>query len=305
MKLMIPASTLEDAKELLKSGADDIYLGMQSDFFEQYSFNGRSKMAKSGKTVLPTFEELKKICLFVHLKGGNIYFLANTPFINGSFAKFKYEFLKYVDDGIRAGADYIILGDILSIQWVREKFPDINIAASSYLEVQNLQTLRFLETLGVKQAILSYQSTLDEIKEMCSKSKLQIEVFGHGGCSFYVGTCNMFHEMGESVKIGYPCRAKYLLYYDNKFLGERRILDNFKMCSLCKIKELLSYNVHSLKIVGRDLPASYILEIVKIYRNAIQLCTESYQSVRGLDIPSWWKKSWCDVGNLCRYGRRK
>ncbi len=303
MKLMVPASTLKDAKDLLNNGADDIYLGMQTNFFHQYSFNGRAKTAKSGKMVLPSFEELKRICLYVHSRGGNIYFLANTPFVNGGADKFKKEFLNHVHEGISAGADYIILGDILSIHWVRENFPDAKIAASSYLEVQNLETLRFLETLSVKQVILSYQSTLDEIKEICAKSKTQIEIFGHGGCSFYVGTCNMFHEMGECVKIGYPCRAKYQVYYGDTFLGEKRILDSFTMCSLCKIRELDSYNVHSLKIVGRDLPAPYILEIVKTYRRAIELCTGDLKSVLDVDLPDWWKKSWCAAGNLCRYGR--
>lgn len=302
MRLMVPASTLEDAKNLLQNGADDIYLGIQSEIFNQYSFNGRAKKSKNEKVILPSFEEFKKICLCTHSNGGSIYFLANTPVINGGFSVFKREFLKYVDSGIRAGADYVILGDLLSIKWVRSAFPNISIAASSYLEIQNLETLKFVEDLGVKQAILSYQSSLEEIKEMCTKSKMQIEIFGHGGCSFYVGTCNMFHEMGENIKIGYPCRAKYLLYNGDKFIGEKRALDCFKMCSLCKIKEMLSYNIHSLKIVGRDLQLDYILEIVKTYSRVIKLCTEDEHIDVKSNIPIWWKKTWCDAGNLCRYG---
>lgn len=299
MRLMVPASTVNDAKQLLNVGADDIYLGIESECFNQYSFNGRAKISKSGKLVLPSVEELSKICDCVHQNGGYVYFLANTPIFNGGF---KRKFLDYICQGMSAGADYVILGDIYTIQLVREVFPDIKIAASSYIEVQNIQTILMLEQLGVSQAVLSYQSTLEEIKTICNQSSIDIEVFGHGGCSFYVGTCNMFHEMGESVEIGYPCRAKYSLFHNSDYLCDMRILDCFKMCSLCKIKDLIIYNVHALKIVGRDLPASYILEIVRVYSKIIRCC-ENGESI-DLDgvLPVWWKKTWCDVGSLCRYG---
>lgn len=299
MRLMVPASSLNDTIQLLKAGADDIYLGIQSECFNQYSFNGRAKTTKSGKLVLPSIEEFSKICSFVHQSEGCVYFLANTPIFNCCL---KNEFLEYIYQGMCAGADYVILGDIYAIQMVAKEFPEIKIVASSYVETQNIQTIMMLEQLGVSQAVLSYQSSLEEIKMICEKSSLDIEVFGHGGCSFYVGTCNMFHEMGEKVEIGYPCRAKYSLFYKEEYLGDMRILDCFKMCSLCKIKDLIAYNVHTLKIVGRDLPASYIMEIVKIYSEVIRCC--KYDVPYDLDkiLPVWWKKVWCDGGFLCRYG---
>jgi Collagenase and related proteases len=303
MRLMVPASTLEATQELIDNGADDIYVGSTSSFFNYYSFNGRASIAKNGKQVLPTMDEIKAICSYVHSRDGCVYFLANIPIINGGSKQFYNKFLQYVNDGINAGADYIILGDISTIKWVTKKYPKIKIVASSYLEVQNELTLKMLEDMGVTQAILSYQSTLEEIQELCAVSNIQIEVFGHGGCSFYVGTCNMFHEMGESVNIGYPCRALYEVKQEEISFGEMRVLDCFKMCSLCKLKELDSYGVHSLKIVGRDLAASYILEIVKVYSRTLQLCRAGESlNAAALDLPTWWKKSWCSPGNLCRYG---
>lgn len=303
MRLMVPASTLMAAQDLIENGADDIYIGSISSFFNHYSFNGRASIAKSGKQVLPTMKELKAICSYVHSKDGFVYFLANIPIINGGSERFYNEFLQYVDDGINAGADYIILGDLSTIEWVIKKYPSVKTVASSYLEVQNEFTLKMLEDMGVSQVILSYQSTLEEIQELCAISNIQIEVFGHGGCSFYVGSCNMFHEMGESVNIGYPCRALYEVKQEEKSLGDMRALDCFTMCSLCKLQELESLGVHSLKIVGRDLADSYILEIVKVYSKALQLYRSGQRlNVAELDLPVWWKKSWCLSGNLCRYG---
>lgn len=302
MRLMVPASTLSDAIDLINVGANDIYLGLESEWFNQYSFNGRAKISKNGKCILPSYKEFSQICNYVHKKGGYVYFLANTPMFNSGSKTFKMEFLDYVYQGITAGADYIILGDLYAIQLVKEKYPHIKVAASSYLEAQNIETVHMLKSMGVAQVVLSYQSELNEIKTICKEGNMDIEVFGHGGCSFYVGTCNMFHEMGEKVNIGYPCRAKYSVFLESQYFGETRILDGFKMCSLCKIKELISYNVHSLKIVGRDLPASYILEIVRVYSTVIHSCKKGEEIDLQQILPLWWKKTWCETGTLCRYG---
>lgn len=303
MRLMVPASTLDDAKKLIEAGADDIYLGAASKMFHQYSFNGRSVTSKNGKRVLPDFEEIHEICSYLHMHNGNVYFLANIPIVNGNDDTFRKEFLKYVREGIAVGADYIILGNLSTLTWVREEFESMKTVASSYLEVQNELTLKMLEELGVSQIVLSYQCSLDEIRDLCRISHAQIEVFGHGGCSFYVGTCNLFHEMGESVRIGYPCRALYDVKYNNEECGRSRILDCFKMCSLCRLKELASYGVHSLKVVGRDLDAGYILDIVKVYSKVLHKYNNGENNdLNLLDVPKWWRKTWCSSGRLCRYG---
>lgn len=303
MRLMVPASTLSDAKALIEAGAEDIYVGATSDAFNNYSFNGRSVVAKNGKRVLPDFYELEKMCSLVHKKGGKVYFLANNPMLNGDSCDLKEKFLNYVDEGVNAGADYVILGNINTLMWVTNKYPNIKTVASSYLEAQNEYTIKLLESFGVSQIVLSYQCNLNEIKELCNISHAQIEVFGHGGCSFYVGSCNMFHEMGESINIGYPCRATYDIKHEGINM-QTRILDCFKMCSLCKLKELEKCGVHSLKIVGRDLPSDYILSIVKVYSAAIeQLRGTGKLNMETLDIPKWWTRTWClSDSNLCRYG---
>lgn len=301
MRLMVPASSLRATQELMNNGADDIYVGSTSAFFNRYSFNGRATIAKNGKQVLPTMAELRAMCSYVHSQNGYVYFLANTPIVNGGSKTYYNEFLKYVDDGISAGADYIILGNVSTIGWVLRRYPKVKIVASSYLEVQNELTLKMFQDMGVSQVILSYQNTLEEIQELCAISNIQIEVFGHGGCSFYVGTCNMFHDMGEQVNIGYPCRGLYKVKQGEVSYGEMRALDCFKMCSLCKLKVLEASGVYSLKIVGRDLASSYILEIVRIYSRALRLCRNG-GGLSSTELPMWWKKAWCLTGDLCRYG---
>lgn len=305
MRILAPASNLVDAIELIQNGADDIYVGAVSPIFNHYSFHGRSIISNSGKIVSPDMPEIKKICNFVHNNGGEVYFLGNTPFLYDGQEEnnlLRNEFIDYVEAGYKAGIDNIVLGDIGAIKLVRDTFPDLRIVVSSYLEVQNEYSLDMFQDMGVSQVILSYQNTLDEIRNLSAKSKIRIEVFGHGGCSFYVGSCNMFHEMGEQpIHIGYPCRAMYHVTQNGKDYGTCRILDSFKMCSLCSLKELMDYKVNALKLVGRDLEAGYMLQLVRTYRNAINRISlgEELNSIRK-DLPVWWKKAWCEAG-LCKY----
>lgn len=305
MRLLAPASSLTDAIKLLQNGADDIYIGASSGIYNNYSFNGRSIRSKNGKIVSPDISEIEKICDYVHKNGGHVYFLANTPFLYDGQDKnniLLHEFLKHVEAGYKAGADNIVLGDIGAVKLVREKFPDFKVVVSSYLEVQNEYSLQLFQDMGVSQVILSYQSTLDEIKILTEKTNIKIEVFGHGGCSFYVGTCNMFHEMGEQpVDVGYPCRAIYHVTLDDKDYGECRVLDSFKMCSLCSLKELMDCKVNSLKLVGRDLESDYMLQLVRTYKKALNYIRlgEKIDSILK-ELPVWWIKAWCESG-LCKY----
>lgn len=306
MRIMAPASNCKDAEQILINGAEDIYVGGHWEKYKNYSFTGRGEKAHSGKQILASISEIHQMADMVHCFGGKLYFLANTPFVHDSFRKKDEsqikDFLNYVEQGINLGADYVLLGDLGAISLVKKKFPNIEIAASSYLEVQNELCIKLLEELGVSQTILSYQCSLKEIEYLCKTTNMKVEVFGHGGCSFYVGTCNMFHEMGEEkVHIGYPCKATYQVKYKEE-LKEMKALDSFKMCSICSLKFLYEYGVHSLKIVGRDLDASYITQIVKVYSVMLKKIAnnESMEEINSI-LPTWWKKAWCNCNNLCKY----
>ena len=309
MRLMAPASSIESVKALIANGADDIYIGGISEAFVYQTFNGRSKINKKGELVSPGWNELKEIINIVHSAGGQIHLLANTPFLfgrkKGNMDLLLNEFLKYVEKGISSGIDMLVLGDVAAIVLVRKYFPDIKISASSYIETQNISTIKWLESMNVKRAILSYQCTLEDIQLINKDSNIDIEVFGHGGCSFYVGTCNLFHEMGEQVSIGYPCRAMYEVYGIDSKPIRGRVLDSFKMCSICKLEQLYQYKVKSLKIVGRDLDYRYISQIIQVYRRALDYVNRGCELPIEDIIPIWWKKLWCDTGRFCRYGRRE
>ncbi len=314
MRLLAPAGNVQSAINVLNAGADDIYLGALSPYLYNYSFNGRSTYNDHGNRIQADYNELKEIVNIAHSKGASVNFLANIPFINNCDSDTdNYEksiigmFEEYIESGLEAGIDTIVVGDLGALKILKRMQIKLPIVASSYFEAQNLYSVKFLEEMGVQRIILSYQVLLDEIINIINSTSLQIEVFGHGGCSFYVGSCNLFHDAGEGgkegINVGYPCRGMYCVSIDGNMLERKRILDSFKICSFCQITRLIKAGVHMLKIVGRDLDLEFMTQVVQTYRRGIDLACngEEPAAERSEILPVWWVKMWCDSGKRCRY----
>lgn len=314
MRLLAPAGRLSNAKIMLDAGADDLYLGAYAPSLQIYSFNGRSAYSKSGEKIQPDYDELKEIVQMAHERGANVAFLANIPFINDSYTirensekNIVRMFEEYIQRAVETGVDSIVVGDIGALVILKRLNLNIPIVASAYMEVLNSDAVEFLSEIGVEQIILSYQASLEDIKAITKKTPLKIEVFGHGGCSFYLGACSLFHSVGESgvqgIDVGYPCRGMYCISQDGKQIGRERFLDGFKMCSFCQLSDLIHAKVHMLKIVGRDLDIEFLSKVIEIYRMGIDMAKAGIDLKKQANeiLPLWWKKMYCDLGKRCRH----
>ena len=67
MKLLSPVNSIESAKIQIEAGADEIYVGLQTDYYNSYSFSGRGQFGKN-KSIVPSEAELKKILEDMNLK---------------------------------------------------------------------------------------------------------------------------------------------------------------------------------------------------------------------------------------------
>lgn len=312
MKLLAPAGSLESAKTVIEAGANEIYIGAWPANLNNYSFSGRSVRSNSGRRIQAYYSELGDIVNFAHENNVLVNFLANIPFMNNDDSGLTHKsitelFDEYIDAGISAGVDSLIVGDLGVIYKLKSQKYKIPIIASSYLDTLNSFAIRFLEGLGIQQVILSYQISLCEIKKIAEKTSLRLEVFGHGKCSFHAGSCNLFHDGGEGgedgIELGYPCRGMYTVSQNGIKICRNRFLDNFKFCSLCQIKDLIDSNIHALKIVGREVDLGFMSKVVETYRTAIDLVSEGRNIAYERDkfLPLWWKKMWCQTGKRCMY----
>ena len=269
MNLMAPAHSLETARGVIDSGADEVYLGLDDRNFVNLNLSGRGRGCN-----VPTPQELEDIIEFAHDRCVLVDYAVNTPFLSDELEEI---FVSHVMAGVDAGVDALIVGEPGAMQLVKEMDTGLPVHASVLLNTFNIGQIELLKDLGASKIVLPFKMELDEIRAL-SKAGVDLEIFGQFGCSNINGTCHLIHSAGEAINLGIPCRANYLV-------GDRvqqvqpaqqvhPILDAGTDCSLCSIPDLLEIGVSALKIVGRGMNPEMIREIVCIYRACIDLALD-------------------------------
>lgn len=319
MKLLAPVNSLKTTIKQIKAGADEIYLGGDTQIFNSLSFSGRGRYNLENEKICPDFMELREIVQYAHSKDVTVMFTANIPFLAedpcGS-QKYLGHFYDYVENAMMAQVDSIVVGDLGAILFLKEKGVNVHLTSSSFLETLNRDQILFLKELGVNRVVLSYQILLHEIEELTSYNDLEIEIFGHFGCSFYDGYCNMKHINGETAEhpTGIPCQNFYHMNSNGKKSMKGQYLNCSLTCSLCSLPQISKSSVYALKLVGRELDMEQNYLITDIYHKALQKIEEltingqfdmdTYKAFINNLLPEWWKHTLCRKG-LCKYLRNR
>ena len=116
-------------------------------------------MSYSGRKAsccLNDYDELAKACEFAHSHGTKVNLTANLPFMTDLLTPVVK---KYIKRSVEAGVDALIIADMGTVLLVREMGIDLPVYASSYFVARNLESIHFLEKLGVTRLIASPDST--------------------------------------------------------------------------------------------------------------------------------------------------
>lgn len=302
MKVMSPVSSFDTCKLQVQAGADEIYVGVDDDTFQNIGFSGRGRYNFEGKRVNPSFDELKEIVKFAHSNNVIVNFAANTVFKSNSVDdKFQKAYLNYVDMGVQAGVDHIIVGDLGNLILLNEQGIKIPLVASVFLAAFNSETIDFLKSWGVFRVVLPHHLRLEEINELKKMTNIELEIFAGVGCSNIDGRCGFLHNSGENLKLGIPCKAKYTMkngYQDS-------ILDATLDCLLCSMSNLYDIGVDVIKIIGRDQNIAFTSAMTKIHKDLIIRISQG-ERIDKLDIDKyleqipWWKNEFCEKSK-CKY----
>jgi len=310
MKLLVPVNSLESTIRQIEAGGEEIYLGAEEHTFHNLSFNGRGRLNPKGEKNCPDFKELKEIVAYSHEHNVQVMFTANFPFLannpDGSRA-YLSSFYRYVTDAIEMGVDSIIVADLGAVQFLRKQGIKTHIAVSAFFEIINKEQIEFFKEIGVNRIVLSYQLVLDEIKELTKSTDLEIEIFGHYGCSFY-DDCNLKHNFGEGASdlLGVPCRNVYEVIQNGESIRTCQFVNASLACSICSMRELEKAGVYATKLVGRDLDMPLNYEITRTYSVLLkairekEISKEEYDALRKEVLPGWWKRVNCGK-NQCKY----
>ena len=256
IELLSPAKNLEIGIAAINHGADAVYIGGPS-------FGAREKVGNS-------IEDIEKLCRHAALYDAKVYVTMNTLLFDNELDQAR----KLAYDCWNAGVDALIVQDMALLNM--DDMPPIALHASTQCHNIEAEKVKFLEDVGFSQVVLARELSIDEIKDIRSKTSVPLEYFIHGAlCVSYSGQCYLSHVIGgRSANRGacaQPCRLAWNL--ENK--DGRRLISNRHLLSLRdlnnskNIEELIDAGISSFKIEGRLKDIDYVKNVTAYYRNRI------------------------------------
>ncbi len=267
-ELLAPAKDKHTAICAINSGCDALYIGAPK-------FGARQNASNS-------IEDLKEIIQYAHKFNVKVHVTINTILDDNELVEAKKLIKKLYDIGV----DALIVQDMGILKAsIDGEIPPIPIHMSTQCDNRNLEKAQFFDNLGASRVILARETSLENIKEICTNTKTEIETFIHGAlCVSYSGQCYLSCSIGgRSANRGecaQSCRKKYsLVDEDGKFIAKDLHLLSLKDFNASKhLENFVEFGVKSFKIEGRLKDENYVKNVVAYYRNKLDKISEKTSS---------------------------
>jgi 23S rRNA 5-hydroxycytidine C2501 synthase len=255
LELLSPAGTAEIGKAAIDHGADAVYIGAPR-------FSAR---AQAGNSI----DDITGLVKHAHLFNAKVYVALNTILTDPEMD----QSMDLIRDLYEAHIDGLIIQDVGLLEL---DLPPIPLIASTQMHSTTPEKVQFLESVGFKRVILARELTLDEIRAIRDRTKVELEVFVHGAlCVSFSGQCYMSqYALGRSGNRGVcaqPCRHQYTLTDGNNktVITNRYLLSLKDMNRSGYIGDLIAAGITSFKIEGRYKEIEYVKNITALYRENI------------------------------------
>lgn len=256
IELLAPAKDLACGLAAINHGADAVYIGAAR-------FGAR---AAAGNSI----EDIAQLVDYAHLFGARVYVTLNTILSNEELAETE----TLIHQLYRIGVDALIVQDMGILQL---QLPPIALHASTQMDNRTPQKVRFLYQVGLRQAVLARELSLDEIHRIHQEvPEMPLEVFVHGAlCVSYSGQCyaseHCYHRSANRGECAQFCRLAFNLVDANgrTIVRDRHLLSLRDLNQSDVLEQLLDAGVSSLKIEGRLKDVSYVKNITAYYRQQL------------------------------------
>ncbi len=292
MEIVCPAGTPAALRAAVKAGAHTIYCGF-ADETNARNFPGLN-FDRS---------EMREGISFAHSHGAKVLVAINTFPRAGDEAIWH----RAVSDAEACGADAVILADIGLLDYAACNHPGLRRHLSVQAAAANADVVNFYaETFGVKRVVLPRVLSVPEIAAINAETEVETEVFVFGGlCVMAEGRCSLssyatglspnmngvcspashveyseengvldarlggytIHRVGKDEAAPYPTLCKGCFGTDAKtgHLFEDPVSLNAEQL----IPQLQKAGVTALKIEGRQRSRSYVAQVVRNFRKAV------------------------------------
>lgn len=293
MELVCPAGTLSALKEAVQAGADTVYCGFRNE-----------TNARNFPGLNFSVEEMKEGIEFAHNNGSKVLVALNTY---PSAGKTKL-WHKAVDDSANLKADGIIVADLGLLAYAFNNHPKLNRHLSVQAALSTYQGINYLtEKFNLNRVVLPRVLSFNQIKAICEKSNVEIEVFIFGGlCTMAEGKCSLssyitglspnkngvcspaehvsYEHQGDKLvsrlndktinifnsneEPGYPTICKGRFYSENE--ASYLFEEPTSLNIIKNLPDLKKSGVKALKIEGRQRGKAYVRSVIHALKEALR-----------------------------------
>jgi collagenase-like PrtC family protease len=292
LELLCPAGTLGALKSAVLAGADSVYCGFKNE-----------TNARNFPGLNLTVDELKEGVDFANQYGTKVLVAINTYPTAGK----THIWHQAIDDAAKCGAYAVIVADIGLLEYAHKHQPQLRRHLSVQAAASSVDAINyFVDTYKVSRVVLPRVLTIKQIREYKEKTNVELEVFVYGGlCVMAEGKCSLssYITSRSPNKNGVCSPAEYVEYEDKgtKLLSKLNgsVINQFAKTenpgypTICKgrfeaegdisylfeepsslsitemLPELLEIGVVALKIEGRQRGKSYVENVIKTFKAAI------------------------------------
>jgi putative protease len=298
-ELVCPAGSLPALKAAVDNGANCVYLGLR-DATNARNFAGLNFDDKA----------IANGVAYAHQRGARVFMALNTYPQAANPERWQGAMDKAVDLGV----DAVILADPGLMQYAAKVHPQLRLHLSVQGSATNYDAINFYhEQFGVVRAVLPRVLSMEQVKQVIDKAKVEIEVFGFGSlCVMVEGRCSLSsYVTGESPNTSGVCSPAKAVRWQQTPQGlESRLNgvlidryadgENAGYPTLCKgrfdvgdeksyyaveeptslntlelLPQLMKLGVAAVKIEGRQRSPAYVAQVTRVWREAIDNCVAS------------------------------
>ena len=297
MELVCPAGNLPSLKAAVDNGANAVYIGFKDDTNARH-FAG---LNFDDKKILKGIE-------YAHSKNTKVFLALNTyPQPSGW-----QRWTRAVDHAGDLGVDSIIIADLGVMEYARNRWPEMNLHLSVQGSATSYEAIEFYRRhFDIKRVVLPRVLSIKQVEQLIQNTRVGIEVFGFGSlCVMVEGRCILSsYVTGDSPNTFGACSPARAVEWIDKPDGgmdtrlSGLLVDSYKADekagypTICKgrfkvagnvyhaieeptslntlemLPDLMRAGVQAIKIEGRQRSPTYVAQVTRIWREAIDSCT--------------------------------
>lgn len=305
MEIVCPAGTPAALRAAVKAGAHTVYCG----------FNDETN-ARNFPGLNFDRHEMREGITFAHAHGSKVLIAINT------FPRADDEAIwhRAMADAEACGVDAVILADLGLLDYAARNHPGLRRHLSVQAAAANADVINFYaQTFDVKRVVLPRVLSVQEIAAINAETEVETEVFVFGGlCVMAEGRCSLSsYATGLSPNMNGVCSpASHVEYHEDKGVLDARLggytihrvgqNEPAPYPTLCKgcfgagdksghlfedpvslnaeqlIPQLQKAGVTALKIEGRQRSRSYVAQVVRNFRAAVDALEAGHPMPEGM-----------------------